>query len=148
MPLTSMTLSDAAGLKGPIAVITPACMRTLADIRGFPDPSTTVPLSNTTSSLEAVQPRRMAIRIAVEIRMGKAYHSSIQRGILVRLGRSKTFIRSFFLMSTVNITKYVRYTASGQTSFGILDGDTVRELRGNIFETTATTGKTFRLADV
>jgi 2-keto-4-pentenoate hydratase/2-oxohepta-3-ene-1,7-dioic acid hydratase in catechol pathway len=51
-------------------------------------------------------------------------------------------------MSTQNITKYVRYDVSGQTSFGILEGDTVRELRGSIFEKAEPTGKTFRLADV
>jgi len=33
-------------------------------------------------------------------------------------------------------------------SFGILDGDTIHELRGNLFENPERTGKTLRLADV
>ena len=49
-------------------------------------------------------------------------------------------------MST--ITKFVRYSAAGSTSYGMLDGDSIRELRGNIFEAVEKTGKTVRLADV
>src|SRR6266581_7966961 len=51
-------------------------------------------------------------------------------------------------MSTNAITKFVRYSSSGQVSFGIVEGDTVRELRGSIFENAEATGKTLRLADV
>src|SRR5215831_6274761 len=51
-------------------------------------------------------------------------------------------------MSSKNITKYVRYSSSGSTSFGIIDGDVIHELRGSIFEKAETTGKTLRLADV
>ncbi len=46
------------------------------------------------------------------------------------------------------ITKYVRYSLSGQISYGILDGDSIRELRGDIFTKAEPTGKTVRLADV
>jgi 2-keto-4-pentenoate hydratase/2-oxohepta-3-ene-1,7-dioic acid hydratase in catechol pathway len=79
-------------------------------------------------------------------------HSPKKQGVefsdLVALANPNSYFRSFLLMSTQNITKYVRYNVSGQTSFGILEGDTVRELRGNIFEKAEPTGKTFRLADV
>jgi 2-keto-4-pentenoate hydratase/2-oxohepta-3-ene-1,7-dioic acid hydratase in catechol pathway len=52
-------------------------------------------------------------------------------------------------MSTNKITRYIRYSAAGTVSFGILEsGDTIRELRGNIFQNAEPTGKTLRLADV
>ena len=47
-----------------------------------------------------------------------------------------------------SITKYVRYTSAGSTSYGILEGDSVHELQGSIFASPARTGKTLRLADV
>jgi 2-keto-4-pentenoate hydratase/2-oxohepta-3-ene-1,7-dioic acid hydratase in catechol pathway len=47
-----------------------------------------------------------------------------------------------------SITKYVRYTSAGSTSYGILEGDSVHELQGSIFANPARTGKTLRLADV
>jgi 2-keto-4-pentenoate hydratase/2-oxohepta-3-ene-1,7-dioic acid hydratase in catechol pathway len=51
-------------------------------------------------------------------------------------------------MSSKNITKYVRYSSSGSTSFGIIDGDVIHELRGSLFEKPETSGQTVRLADV
>src|SRR5207249_8826538 len=46
------------------------------------------------------------------------------------------------------ITKYVRYSHAGAVSYGILDGETVRELRGDLFANPSATGKTWKLADV
>ena len=46
------------------------------------------------------------------------------------------------------VTKYVRYTASGVTSIGILDGETIRELKGSLFANPQPTGRTVKLADV
>ena len=50
------------------------------------------------------------------------------------------------------MTKYIRYrTGSGsetKVSYGILDGDTVRELRGGLFDNPAVTGSTRPLAEV
>src|SRR5262249_9150828 len=51
-------------------------------------------------------------------------------------------------MSPNQITKYVRYSVAGTVSFGILEGETIRELRGSIFEGATPTGKTLKLADV
>ena len=45
------------------------------------------------------------------------------------------------------VTKYVRYTAAGKTSYGILEGETLRELSGNLFVTPKPTGKRVKLAD-
>ena len=46
------------------------------------------------------------------------------------------------------VTKYVRYQAGNTTSYGILEGDTIRELQGSIFENTKPTGRTRKLAEV
>ena len=46
------------------------------------------------------------------------------------------------------VTRYVRYTAAGTTSYGLLEGQTVRELRGDLFATPQPTGRTLRLDQV
>jgi 2-keto-4-pentenoate hydratase/2-oxohepta-3-ene-1,7-dioic acid hydratase in catechol pathway len=46
------------------------------------------------------------------------------------------------------ITRYVRYTVAGATSYGILDGQTVRELSGDLFTNPRPTGRTQRLDQV
>jgi 2-keto-4-pentenoate hydratase/2-oxohepta-3-ene-1,7-dioic acid hydratase in catechol pathway len=45
-------------------------------------------------------------------------------------------------------THYIRYTRGNTTSFGILEGETVRELRGDLFQNPKPTGKTYKLKDV
>lgn len=45
------------------------------------------------------------------------------------------------------VTKYVRYSANGTTSYGILDGETIRELSGDFFHSPTPTGKTVRRSD-
>ena len=62
----------------------------------------------------------------------------------------------FSLASTLTATptvaqqpvKYVRYSHSGRVAFGLLEGDRVRELRGDLFSNPQPTGATARLADV
>jgi hypothetical protein len=39
------------------------------------------------------------------------------------------------------VTKYVRYAHTGATSYGILEGDQIRELRGDIFANPSLTGR-------
>jgi 2-keto-4-pentenoate hydratase/2-oxohepta-3-ene-1,7-dioic acid hydratase in catechol pathway len=48
----------------------------------------------------------------------------------------------------MNIVRYVRYSAAGKTSFGILEGETIRELQGDIFSSAQPTGKTIGIRDV
>jgi 2-keto-4-pentenoate hydratase/2-oxohepta-3-ene-1,7-dioic acid hydratase in catechol pathway len=52
--------------------------------------------------------------------------------------------------SAQSVTKYVRYSNGGGTSssYGILEGDAIRELRGDLFANPKPTGKRHRLADV
>lgn len=45
-------------------------------------------------------------------------------------------------------TKYVRYSMGGRTSYGVLEGDVIRELKGDLFQSPTPTGKTVRLSDV
>ena len=46
------------------------------------------------------------------------------------------------------VTRYVRYTYQGRPAYGVLDGETVRELSGNFLESPRATGATARLAEV
>jgi 2-keto-4-pentenoate hydratase/2-oxohepta-3-ene-1,7-dioic acid hydratase in catechol pathway len=46
------------------------------------------------------------------------------------------------------VTKYVRYSTAGATSYGVLEGETIRELRGDIFTKATPTGQSVKLADV
>jgi 2-keto-4-pentenoate hydratase/2-oxohepta-3-ene-1,7-dioic acid hydratase in catechol pathway len=47
-----------------------------------------------------------------------------------------------------DVTRYVRYTHEGRTAYGILEGETVRELAGSLFDSPRPTGRTVRLAEV
>jgi len=46
------------------------------------------------------------------------------------------------------VTKYVRYAAGGVTAYGLLEGDSIRELKGDLFANPSPTGRRVRLADV
>jgi 2-keto-4-pentenoate hydratase/2-oxohepta-3-ene-1,7-dioic acid hydratase in catechol pathway len=46
------------------------------------------------------------------------------------------------------VTKYIRYRAEGEELYGILDGEAVRELRGDLFGQHAETGRTRPLGEV
>ena len=47
-----------------------------------------------------------------------------------------------------DVTKYVRYEHDGATSYGILEGETIHPLGGNVFESPERTGATVALGDV
>jgi 2-keto-4-pentenoate hydratase/2-oxohepta-3-ene-1,7-dioic acid hydratase in catechol pathway len=51
-------------------------------------------------------------------------------------------------MDAQTITKYVRYSSGAVTALGILDGDNIRELRGDLFAKPTPTGKTVKLSAV
>jgi len=46
------------------------------------------------------------------------------------------------------VTRYVRYTVAGTTAYGLLDGQVVRELNGDLFSSPRPTGRTVRLDQV
>ena len=43
------------------------------------------------------------------------------------------------------VTKYVRYQSAGKVSYGVLDGEVIRELSGDLFASPAPTGKVVKL---
>lgn len=47
-----------------------------------------------------------------------------------------------------DVTKYVRYEHGGAASYGVLEGETIHQLDGNVFESPARTGVTVALGDV
>ena len=47
-----------------------------------------------------------------------------------------------------DVTRYVRYAHQGRTGYGVLEGETIRELSGSFLESPRATGVTVRLADV
>ncbi len=51
-------------------------------------------------------------------------------------------------MTNQNLTRYCRYIDGGETSYGILEGDTIRQLDGFYVKGGKPTGKTVKLADV
>ena len=46
------------------------------------------------------------------------------------------------------VLRYVRYARGEQVALGLLEGETIRELRGDLFASPTPTGRTVRLADV
>lgn len=52
------------------------------------------------------------------------------------------------MAAQTKVTRYVRYMAGNTAALGILDGETIRELRGDLFANPQPTGKTAKLADV
>ena len=50
-------------------------------------------------------------------------------------------------LADAQVTKYVRYSANGTTAYGILDGETIRELSGDFFHSPTPTGKTVRRSE-
>ena len=57
-------------------------------------------------------------------------------------------LAAFGLQAQSNLTRYVRFRRGGAAAAGILDGDTVRELSGSIFDGPKETGRKHKLADV
>ena len=50
--------------------------------------------------------------------------------------------------SAQDVTKYVRYQHDGATSYGILEGETIHQLGGSVFDSPERTGATVALDDV
>jgi 2-keto-4-pentenoate hydratase/2-oxohepta-3-ene-1,7-dioic acid hydratase in catechol pathway len=46
------------------------------------------------------------------------------------------------------LTHYVKYEAAGRVAWGVLEGDTIRELQGSVFEGAKPGGRTLKLAEV
>lgn len=51
-------------------------------------------------------------------------------------------------VSAQALTHYVKYDAGGRAAWGVLDGDTIRELQGNVFDGAKPSGRTLKLSEV
>ncbi len=51
-------------------------------------------------------------------------------------------------MATNSVTRYVRFTTGGEPAYGILEGETVRRLEGDLFEDPKPTNETFGVSEV
>jgi 2-keto-4-pentenoate hydratase/2-oxohepta-3-ene-1,7-dioic acid hydratase in catechol pathway len=51
-------------------------------------------------------------------------------------------------MTAQTLTRYVKYEVGGRVAWGLLEGETIRELQGNVFETATPSGRTLKLAEV
>jgi 2-keto-4-pentenoate hydratase/2-oxohepta-3-ene-1,7-dioic acid hydratase in catechol pathway len=51
-------------------------------------------------------------------------------------------------LSGQTLTHYVRYETAGRVAWGLLDGEIIRELQGNVFDGAKPNGKTLKLAEV
>ena len=47
-----------------------------------------------------------------------------------------------------SLTRYVKYETAGRTAWGVLEGDTIRELQGNVFDGARPNGRTVKMAEV
>ena len=50
--------------------------------------------------------------------------------------------------SAQSLTHYVKYETAGRVAWGLLEGDTIRELQGNVFDGAKPSGRTLKLSDV
>jgi 2-keto-4-pentenoate hydratase/2-oxohepta-3-ene-1,7-dioic acid hydratase in catechol pathway len=64
------------------------------------------------------------------------------------LATAIVLIMAFAAQAQSRITRYVRYDHGGKTAYGVLEGDSIRELSGSIFESPKATGKTVKLSEV
>jgi 2-keto-4-pentenoate hydratase/2-oxohepta-3-ene-1,7-dioic acid hydratase in catechol pathway len=58
------------------------------------------------------------------------------------------FLLAFASTGTAKVTRFVRYSIAGRVGYGILDGETIRELNGNFLAGASPTGNTLRLSEV
>src|SRR5688572_16875807 len=66
------------------------------------------------------------------------------RGAIVALG----LVVGALGATEAQVTKYVRYAAAGRVSYGVLEGDTIRELAGDLFQAPRRTGRSVKLSEV
>ena len=68
--------------------------------------------------------------------------------VLLVLGIILAAVLSTSAAAQTPVQRYVRYAQGNTVSYGVLDGDTIRELKGDIFAKPAETGRVVKLADV
>lgn len=71
--------------------------------------------------------------------MSRRARASVTAAVLLMIATSS--------IGQQTVTKYVRYEHDGRKAYGILEGDTIRELRGEPFADPTPTGKRVKLAE-
>ena len=67
---------------------------------------------------------------------------------VVLVGAALQFSAPVVAEQPQTVTKFVRYSAQNQTSFGILEGEAIAELKGDLFAKPTRTGRSLKLSDV
>ena len=52
------------------------------------------------------------------------------------------------LASAQTLTHYVKYETAGRVAWGLLEGESIRELQGNVFDGAKPSGRTLKLSEV
>jgi len=68
--------------------------------------------------------------------------------MLLRMGLVGSLLLFVSAPLRAQVTKYVRYAVAGKVSYGILEGETVQELSGDLFQSPRRTGRTVKLSAV
>jgi len=71
--------------------------------------------------------------------------SASRREVIGLVAATPAFLHA---QGNTNVTKYIRYRRGGNTAYGILDGETVREIRGGLFGDHKPSGETHKLSEV
>jgi len=64
------------------------------------------------------------------------------------LGLVPALLLAQMACAQTGVTKYVRYSHEEETYYGVLEGDVIHELDGDIFGSSSRTGRTLQLSDV
>ena len=80
----------------------------------------------------------------------KTYHlNSIRKSTKTLIITLAVFVQNIGIaISQEAPIKYVRYNSQGQNNYGILDGENIMELNGDLFSSPQTTGKEVKLSEV
>src|SRR5579862_3710409 len=94
-----------------------------------------------------------SVRITPMTRLGRTMVAKSRRSIGVLFAAmlfaaAASIVPSAQQRAAQQGTHYVRFSRGSVTSFGIRDGETVREFKGDIFQNPTPTGKTYKLSEV
>jgi len=74
--------------------------------------------------------------------------SSVSHGVIKLLALGVVLLASTALAAEPNAVRYARFQVAGKTACGIVEGDRVREIEGDVPGAGKPTGKTFQLSEV
>jgi len=92
----------------------------------------------------------MPIMLASHTEIGREFEREITWGIVMKILYRAVVVSALLVAapSMAEVTKYIRYESQGKAAYGVLDGDTVRELSAAPWADGKPTRKTAKLAQV